>query len=149
MITLRVFTEVSYSVKECTECGTVKILTAFQKNKRIKSGYGSKCKDCVNKYKREYLSSNPEKKTKGLRNAATLSKYGISKSTYYEIMNQAGDTCPTCKNKFTVEKRRCKCLDHCHNTGKIRGVICNMCNTALGRVEDNTDTLTNLINWIK
>jgi len=40
-------------------------------------------------------------------------------------------------------------IDHCHNTGKVRGILCNHCNIALGLLKDNTETLLNAIVYLK
>ena len=42
-----------------------------------------------------------------------------------------------------------KCIDHCHNKEKIRGVLCNNCNTALGLVGDNVEILSKLIQYLE
>ena len=40
-------------------------------------------------------------------------------------------------------------VDHCHETGKVRGVLCSSCNIALGKVKDRVRTLENMINYLK
>lgn len=40
-------------------------------------------------------------------------------------------------------------LDHCHSTGKIRGMLCNSCNTGLGMFQDDTQRLTNAVEYLK
>ncbi len=41
------------------------------------------------------------------------------------------------------------CVDHCHTTGKVRGLLCRQCNMALGLLKDNIDSLENAINYLK
>ena len=40
-------------------------------------------------------------------------------------------------------------VDHCHKTGKIRGLICDSCNVGLGRFKDNIDNLKNAIKYLE
>lgn len=58
------------------------------------------------------------------------------------LLNQS-DNCPICNKKFGK-----KHIDHCHSTGKIRGVICPSCNTALGKFQDNIEILKKAIEYL-
>ena len=69
-------------------------------------------------------------------------KFKISEEQYRIMMEP--DDCPCCGR--VMEK---KCIDHDHKTQKIRGVLCNNCNTTLGLVDDNKETLRNLIQWLE
>ena len=40
-------------------------------------------------------------------------------------------------------------VDHCHKTGKVRGLLCHSCNTALGLLKDNTDVMRLAINYLE
>ena len=40
-------------------------------------------------------------------------------------------------------------IDHCHNTGKVRGILCHNCNVSLGLIKDNTQILLNMISYLK
>ena len=97
-----------------------------------KIGLQPKCKKCQTKIKREYYK--PHENMRRMLN--------ISEENYIKIMEP--DDCPCCGRR--MEK---KCIDHCHKTQKIRGVLCNNCNTTLGLVDDNKETLRNLIQWLE
>ena len=89
-----------------------------------------------------------------------LWKGGISKDINKYMMNRhrinnekkAGrktpEQCEIC-GCFGKESKRGLCFDHCHKTGKFRGWLCMRCNTALGLVRENTETLNALIEYIK
>jgi len=57
------------------------------------------------------------------------------------------EQCEVC-GAFGTDTKKGLCFDHCHITGKFRGWICQRCNTALGFVKDNTETLQSLINYL-
>lgn len=71
--------------------------------------------------------------------------YKISKSDYLQIIQEAGDICPICERGFT----KTPSMDHCHTTNKIRGLICNDCNSALGLFRDNKIALLNAIRYLE
>jgi hypothetical protein len=54
-------------------------------------------------------------------------------------MNQA--KCPLCKKIMTEKGQHSMCLDHCHKTNKLRGLICKKCNIGLGMFDDNWRTI--------
>jgi len=71
----------------------------------------------------------------------TRQRLKISDDLYEELMKN--ENCQICNVELTK-----KCIDHCHSTNKIRGVLCNNCNTALGLVGDNIDTLHKMIAYL-
>jgi hypothetical protein len=68
--------------------------------------------------------------------------YGITLAEYTEMLKAQGGACVGCGRQPTAKKRLC--VDHCHTTGKIRGLLCSNCNTALGLVGENKNTLHRL-----
>lgn len=61
------------------------------------------------------------------------SRYGLTPEQYAEIMSRNGGVCGICGGKPARPV-----LDHCHKTGKVRGVLCHGCNIKLPAVEDAT-----------
>ena len=70
-------------------------------------------------------------------------KFKLSDEQYAAFMEN--DNCQVCGRDITSKK----CIDHCHTTEKIRGVLCNNCNTALGLVGDNVQILSKLIRYLE
>jgi hypothetical protein len=78
-------------------------------------------------YNRKWRQRNPEfDRDKNLKRL-----YGISREQLNALVSAAKNTCPVCRHKLNNEDHRV-CVDHCHNTGVIRGVICLKCNSAEG-----------------
>lgn len=71
-------------------------------------------------------------------------RYGISYKEYETLYQKAKGCCEICG---TLKDRLD--IDHCHNTGKIRGVLCNSCNTGLGLFKDNAETLENAGKYLR
>jgi len=83
-------------------------------------------------------------------------RYGLSENQYKELLAKQNGTCAICKKPEITTKRRngnnilqSLSVDHDHNTKKIRGLLCNKCNTALGLLEENIDTIHNLLKYLE
>lgn len=92
------------------------------------------------------------------RNENLKHNYGISLEQYNEMLDAQGGVCAVCGKPETAKsnfKKRTKVLavDHDHETGEIRGLLCNKCNTAIGLLNDDIslfDKATRyLMNWLK
>ncbi len=62
-----------------------------------------------------------------------LAQYGLTKDEYEERLNRQGGVCAICKEKSKGNLA----VDHDHKTGKIRGLLCKLCNSALGFLRDD------------
>ena len=106
--------------------------------------------------RKQYLINNKEKtkaynKERWLKVKETKPHlkviYGITLEEYSLMFEKQEGCCLGCKKHRSILKTDL-CVDHCHTTGKVRGLLCNKCNTALGMIEDNKDTLLNLITYL-
>jgi len=83
--------------------------------------------------------------------------YGITKPEKDAIVLKQNNKCPICDNQLEESKLTTKAnsnkregvVDHCHSTGKVRGVLCSKCNRGLGLFEDNLDNLQRAIEYIR
>ena len=79
-----------------------------------------------------------------------LKKYcRITPKEYNHILNEQDGSCKICGTTTPGGNRKFFCVDHDHNTGKVRGLLCSHCNTGLGHFYDNTALLTNAIEYLK
>jgi len=63
-------------------------------------------------------------------------QYGINTPERDELLRKQGGVCAICNKLISFESVTAQ-VDHCHTTGKVRGVLCFRCNTAIGSFEDN------------
>lgn len=70
-------------------------------------------------------------------------KYGITEDTFKETLKNQGEKCAICGNTSKLF------VDHCHNTKRFRGLLCNNCNTGLGMFKDNVHILQAAIKYLK
>ena len=73
-------------------------------------------------------------------------QYGIEKEEYYDLIDRQDNRCLICGTQFGTIK---PCIDHCHRTGRIRGILCSPCNTILGAAHDDPDRLLAAIRYLQ
>ena len=126
--------------KLCVKCNNVKLLTSFQSNWHRADGsksYGNVCKECINASKK-------------ITNR-------LKKETPYPSDDYL---CPICnisleglKNKIDIDNksrnRAIWVLDHDHDSGEFRGWLCNVCNSALGWLEDDINYVRRALNYLE
>ena len=74
-------------------------------------------------------------------------KYGVTKEYLIELYQKQDGKCAICAEVPSTQ--RGLHVDHCHESGKVRGLLCHGCNTALGSFKDNPDLLTKAIEYIR
>ena len=79
--------------------------------------------------------------------------YGINIETYEAMLDEQNSLCKICGEEgFLMDKAKHKVklmVDHCHETGKVRGLLCHNCNRALGLLKDDTSRLTAAIAYLE
>ena len=76
--------------------------------------------------------------------------YGLLIGQFDDMIKNQNNKCTTCMNEFNENLRFLKPhVDHDHQTGKVRSLLCGYCNFALGHIKENINTLSNLINYLK
>jgi hypothetical protein len=87
---------------------------------------------------------------------SAMQKYNITEWYYHQLMKRPCEACGT-KEKVVItffkdgkkeERILNHAIDHNHETGQIRGVLCGHCNNSLGRLKDNPDTILGLFNYL-
>jgi hypothetical protein len=130
--------------KQCTKCNEFKDLSFFSKRINRKSGVQSSCKKCKNKR----VKRDPKK----TREISLYKSYNISSLDFENILASQNNKCAICgidQNSLKDGKKKYLCVDHCHITGSIRGLLCDKCNRGIGLLGDNIDNLFNAIDYLK
>ena len=74
--------------------------------------------------------------------------YGISLEDYRNLLSEQNNSCKICERPQSMFKRKFA-VDHCHTTGKVRGLLCMNCNTSLGLMKENPNAVENMRNYIE
>ena len=93
---------------------------------------------------KKYRDSNKKKQ----KEYDLKKKYGITQEQYNELYNKQNGCCIVCK-KPQSELKKILCIDHNHKTGKVRGLLCDNCNSGIGLLKEDINILTNAINYLK
>ncbi|MFP3990208.1 endonuclease VII domain-containing protein [Streptomyces sp. E11-3] len=117
---VRVKVPVPRGHKRCPQCGVVKPHDQWERNKSSSDGWASYCREC-----------------RAERNRASYfqRKYGLSPAELDEMIAEQQGVCCICLAAPAVH------VDHCHETGRVRGVLCFSCNAALGHLRDRPDAI--------
>jgi len=113
---------------KCTNCGEFKDFDGFAKDRNKKFGYHSWCKAC----QKERKSRNPERSS--IRNRKR--NFGISENGYLILLESQGSRCAIC-GVHVDNLKKSLAVDHSHETGNIRGLLCTKCNVGLGHFQDS------------
>jgi hypothetical protein len=146
-------------MKICTKCKIEKEDSEFHKDKRSKDGFRYECKVCAKEYgkkyrvmsgvkdqRREYCKkyrAKPEVKERK-REYCYKSKYNITLEEYDKMCCQQNGRCLICE-----EKPNKLVVDHDHKTGKVRGLLCNSCNLAIGYLKENKQHFMKAIEYLE
>jgi hypothetical protein len=71
-------------------------------------------------------------------------RYNLTLDQYNKMLSDQNNCCKVCDIKMIKP-----IVDHCHTTGKVRGLLCNSCNVSLGRLKEDTRILNKMIEYIK
>jgi hypothetical protein len=131
------------TVKFCRGCEIIKSVEEFYIN-RTKTGQGLQtyCKECSRNRDRKVEYIKTRKSGNYLRRR--LKKYNLTEKGYNDLLIKQNFVCAICKSK----EARALAIDHCHETGKVRGLLCTNCNNGLGRFKDNPEYLRRAIKYV-
>lgn len=114
------------------------------------------CVDCLN-VRKEKFRNDPKNKSKIKTYQDSYNKehqlrlrtanYGITPEIYKKLLHDQWGLCAICKDR--LQEGQFTHIDHCHDTGKIRGLLCIKCNTALGKFKDDTKLLKAAIAYLE
>jgi len=124
--------------KTCSVCKQYKEADAYYTRSSTDLRLKGACQECCRARARRYWS---EKTTPDAQREANLRKsFGIGIEDYDKLLEEQKGKCKICGSCHSTFKRRLA-VDHCHDTGKIRGLLCQFCNTGLGNFKDNIELL--------
>jgi Recombination endonuclease VII len=94
-----------------------------------------------------------EKYKISMRNSRYKRIYGITLDEYNQMLEEQNFVCKICHCPETSigfgGEVKSLAIDHCHDTGKVRGLLCDRCNHLLGLAKDSTKVLQNCIKYLK
>jgi hypothetical protein len=129
-----------YKPFTCVLCVTSKDSSEFSRNPSAKRGHDLKCMACRNRLRRGNREVEGRK--------YVLKQYGLTVEEYKEMLSSQKGCCAICTVHEDTQKTNLH-VDHCHTTGKVRGLLCTKCNAGLGMFNDDTSNLTEAIHYLR
>jgi hypothetical protein len=139
-------------MRTCNICNQTKPLSEFYQTIRNGEPYGyhGKCKSCYVKKQQEKY--DPIKK----RDENLKRVYGIGIEEYNTLLEQQNHRCAICESTDPKGRKSGRgggvdvfYVDHDHKTGKVRGLLCNICNRTMGYVGENSGVLEEMIKYLQ
>lgn len=110
---------------------------------------------CKNGHKERFIGTNncvqcgniQYVKRKNYAKWARIEKiYGITKENFYKMLINQKNKCSICLTELTDKNTH---IDHCHNSGKVRSLLCSRCNQGIGLLDENIDRFLSAIKYLK
>ena len=111
---------------------------AFPLNRSSRTGRQTYCKPCHNQKMRDYA----DKLYGGHKNFLLQRRYGITEADLNRMIEAQSGLCAICRTQAA------KHVDHCHATGKVRGILCFNCNGGLGRFAEDPAVMRRAIEYL-
>lgn len=148
-------------MKVCSKCKQKKSEEAFNVRASGRGGLNSVCRECTKKARRQRRVFFPEKVRREVKNYrenrkkipgfakkasdnARNYRYGVSPKRYAEMLHKQKGVCAVCSLPYPS-----LCVDHCHRTDEIRGLLCQRCNTGIGFLMDSPESLRAAANYLE
>jgi len=132
-------------IKPCKKCGE------FNRGKR------SNCRSCKRDYDKKYRTSNSlvlkqgkqldYKNNKDVYKSRAMNRhfesaYGLTSQQVQDLKDKQKGLCALCETRQAIS------VDHCHRTGKVRGILCRQCNTGIGQLDDDPKLLEKAVEYL-
>lgn len=114
------------TAKACCKCKVEKPLSEFSRHASRSDGHHNMCKVCKSKSTGKWQKDN-ERRKEYMKWYAIKHRYGLSKGDYETMLTQQEGLCAICRGEMKHIY-----VDHCHDTGRVRGLLCPRCNSAIG-----------------
>lgn len=143
------------ATKTCTRCHEEKSPSEFYRDRTRKDGLYPQCRKCAAQakkgsrksdpeYQRQWRQRNPDKYRAISRRAELKRKYGITVSDYEGMYAKQEGRCAICKKAEEI-----LAIDHCHDSGRVRGLLCKACNRGIGMLQDSPELLESAVRYLK
>ena len=124
------------TLKTCTACKTPKAQSAFSRALKLKDGLQYHCKACQKAYQQRKPVTKKRRKERILKK-----KFNMGMEDYERKLSEQRGCCAICSAPEPGCDREYFAVDHDHDTGMVRGLLCSRCNPGLGYFKDDPELL--------
>lgn len=139
--------------KVCRICEVEKPHTEYylRSNGKVRN----ECKACSSKAaSKNYKKEGVKERHREASRRSSLKRYGITQEVFDEMYNNQNGKCKICSTEVLKigelgDLARVACVDHCHDSGKVRGILCRACNSGIGHLRDDVNILKLAIEYLE
>lgn len=135
-------------LKVCNQCRLELPVSRFNSHRALRDGLNPRCKACIKSAADAYYTENREHVRDRSKWHVLKHRYGISREQYEELFLKQGGGCAVCGAATATSRARFLCVDHDHETGEIRGLLCTPCNLAIGYLKDDPELLAGAARYV-
>lgn len=137
-------------MKTCVRCGEDKPMEDFPIDRCRRDGRYPYCKPCKSQYMSERYQANKARISGQDYESRLARRYGITPADYDRMLAEQDGACAICGTTDPSADTRSTRLsvDHDHETGEVRGLLCGPCNRGLGYFGDNPDRLRRAADYL-
>lgn len=117
--------------------------------KRMSRHKPSLCKTCATARTKEWATQHPEEWERHRRRSWLKRKYGITPEDYDRILAAQGGVCAICRTPPPDPRGFRMHVDHDHESGRVRGILCGPCNQGIGNLGDDVERLRAAIKYLR
>ncbi len=125
----------------CEGCGESKSECEFYLQPSVLRGHTVKCKECIKRYSRNRARPNNKQDNRSWR---LRSSYGLTQIDYDRMVADQSGKCAICQRVCSELH-----IDHCHDTGVVRGLLCTDCNRGIGMLKHDPEIFMSAIKYLK
>lgn len=148
--------------KKCSSCNQDLPISMFGRGSGYKDGYRGQCRGCRSAYSTKYAATPSGRQAKLKYRSANLTKvreadsrwqrmkkYGLTDAAHAALFDQQGGLCALCGTDRPGGRFNVLVVDHCHETGCVRGLLCHRCNVALGALGDTPKSIAAALKYVE
>lgn len=142
-------TTVTTATRICPRCGHERPIADFPRDRSRKSGIYPWCRSCNVDGMRRWRERNPERAKSTARRNGLLRRRGITVAQYDEMLQRQDSACAICGCSEAESTKGVLEVDHDHESGRIRGLLCGRCNLSIGKFDDDVALLRSAIRYLE
>lgn len=151
--------------KFCPSCKKTKVASGWPKHKNRRGGLGSVCKSCMKSSSKNWYKKNAKRRNKQTQSYYEKNKdrqkdlylqrkFGITLDQYNEMLVAQNGVCKLCNRPERAKQKstgkvKSLAVDHCHDSNRVRGLLCYHCNHIIACLGDNEESAEKLLMYMK
>jgi Recombination endonuclease VII len=126
----------------CGRCCAMKQAAEMSRSKPYR------CKRCARIEHKDWIKRNPKEWDRSRRKSHLKNQYGITPEQYESMLAAQGGGCAICQEEPKDSRGFRPHVDHCHETGAIRGILCGPCNKGIGSLRDSPELVRRALEYL-